>query len=217
MNKSDQTRQRILTAALELFRQKGFAAATMREVAAAAGMATGAAYYYFPSKEAIVLGFYEQAREEMAPLLDEALLGPKKLEERLQAAIGVKIRYFTENRKFLGVLLGSAADPGNPLSPFSAETAAIRDFDIATFERVIAGSDVTPPKDLAPYLPSMLWMYQMAVVFFWLTDASDHQERTRKLLDKSTRMLVQLLKLASLPLMRPVRKSVLELVEIVRG
>ena len=217
MNKSDQTRQRILTAALELFRQKGFAAATMREVAAAAGMATGAAYYYFPSKEAIVLGFYEQAREEMAPLLDEALLGPKKLEERLQAAIGVKIRYFTENRKFLGVLLGSAADPGNPLSPFSAETAAIRDFDIATFERVVAGSDVTPPKDLAPHLPSMLWMYQMAVVFFWLTDASDHQERTRKLLDKSTRMLVQLLKLASLPLMRPVRKSVLELVEIVRG
>ena len=56
--KSEQTRQRILEAALELFRVKGFAAATMREVAVAAGVATGAAYYYFPSKEAIVLAFY---------------------------------------------------------------------------------------------------------------------------------------------------------------
>jgi hypothetical protein len=57
----------------------------------------------------------------------------------------------------------------------------------------------------------------MAVIFFWLTDVSQNQQRTQKLLDKSARMLVQLLKLAGLPLMRPVRRSVLELVEIVRG
>lgn len=217
MNKSEQTRQRILEAALELFRAKGFAAATMREVAAAAGMATGAAYYYFASKEAIVLAFYDRAREEMAPLVDEALAGEKKLEARLRALIGMKLRYFAPNRKFLGALLGSAADPENALSPFSGQTSAIRDFDVATFERAVAGSDVEPPKDLAPHLPSMLWMYQMGVIFFWLTDVSQNQERTGKLLDKSARMLVQLLKLAGLPLMRPVRRSVLELVEIVRG
>jgi AcrR family transcriptional regulator len=217
MNKSEHTRLRILEAALELFRVKGFAAATMREVAAAAGMATGAAYYYFASKEAIVLAFYDRAREEMAPLLDEALSTEKKLEPRLRAVIGVKLRYFAPNRKFLGALLGSAADPENTLSPFSVQTSAIRDHDVAMFERAIAGSDVDPPKDLAPHLGPMLWLYQMAVIFFWLTDVSQNQQRTQKLLDKSARMLVQLLKLAGLPLMRPVRRSVLELVEIVRG
>ncbi len=217
MNKSEQTRERILEAALELFRRKGFAAATMREVAAAAEMATGAAYYYFPSKEALVLAFYDRARTEMGPLLDEALTGPKKLEDRLGASIGVKLRYFAPNRKFLGALIGSAADPGNPLSPFSAQTVAIRDFDFAVFERAIQGSEVTPPKDLAPHLPQMLWMYQMAILFFWLTDASEGQTRTHRLLDKSTHMLVLLLKLAGLPLMRPVRRAVLDLVEIVRG
>jgi AcrR family transcriptional regulator len=217
MNKSEQTRERILEAALELFRAKGFAAATMREVAAAAGMATGAAYYYFASKEAIVLAFYERARQEMEPLVDEALAKPGKLEDRLRALIALKLRYFGANRKFLGALLGSAADPLSPLSPFSPQNAGIRDFDIATFRRAIEGSDVAPPKDLAPHLPAMLWMYQMAVIFFWLRDTSADQERTQTLLDKSARMFVRLLKLAGLPLMRPVHRSVVELVEIVRG
>ncbi len=217
MNKSDQTRGRILEAALEIFREKGFAATTMREVAAAAEMATGAAYYHFASKEALVLAFYDRARAEMEPLLSEALTSPKKLEDRLRAMIAVKLAYFSPNRKFLGALLRSTADPGNPLSPFSAETVAIREFDFATLERAIEGSDVTPPKDLAPHLPHILWMYQMALIFFWLTDPSEGQQRTHKFLEKSTRMLVQLLKLAGLPLMRPVRRSVLELVEIVRG
>jgi AcrR family transcriptional regulator len=45
--KSEETRARILDAAIELFRARGFESATMREIAAAADVATGAAYYYF--------------------------------------------------------------------------------------------------------------------------------------------------------------------------
>ena len=216
--KSEQTRQRIFEAALELFRVKGFATATMREVAVAAGVAIGAAYYYFPSKEAIVLAFYDRAGQEMGPLIDSALLaaGPR-LEDRLRAIVTVKLDYFAPNRKFLGALLGSTADPQNPLSPFSSQTVAIRDFDMSVFEKAIAGGNVKPPKDLAPHLAQLLWMYQMALIFFWLSDTSAKQDRTRALLDKSSHMLVQLLKLAGLPLMRPVRRSVLDLVELVKG
>ena len=43
--KAEETRDRILDAALRLFRERGFAETTMRDVAAAAGVATGAAYY----------------------------------------------------------------------------------------------------------------------------------------------------------------------------
>ena len=45
----------------------------MREIAAAAGVAGGAVYYYFDSKDAIGLAFYDQARQEMEPLLEQAL------------------------------------------------------------------------------------------------------------------------------------------------
>ena len=71
--KSEATRQRILAAALRVFRERGFDAATMREVAAEAGVAVGAAYYYFDSKDAIVMAFYEQSQQEMAPELEAIL------------------------------------------------------------------------------------------------------------------------------------------------
>ena len=75
--KSEETRSRILAAAMDLFREKGFEAATMREIAAGAGVALGAAYYYFDSKDSIVLAFYDQAQTEMEPQLEEALLSSK--------------------------------------------------------------------------------------------------------------------------------------------
>ena len=47
------TRQRILDAAGELFRAKGFDATTTRDIAAAAGMQSGSPFYHFKSKDAL--------------------------------------------------------------------------------------------------------------------------------------------------------------------
>jgi AcrR family transcriptional regulator len=58
----ENTRELILRTALELFRRYGFEVTTMRDIACAAKVATGAAYYYFPSKEAIVSAYYDQVQ-----------------------------------------------------------------------------------------------------------------------------------------------------------
>ena len=96
--KSEETRARILAAALRTFRQHGFEAATMRQVAAEAGVALGAAYHYFDSKDAIVMAFDQQAQSEIAPDLDGPLSGSRTLEQRLRGIIGQKIEYFAPNR-----------------------------------------------------------------------------------------------------------------------
>src|SRR5579875_3856583 len=104
MKKSDETRVVILTAALRVFRERGFHEATMREIAQVAGVATGAAYYYFESKEAIVMAFYAEAQVEMAPLLTRRLDTATSLEERLRAIIDTKLEHFGPNRRLLGAL-----------------------------------------------------------------------------------------------------------------
>jgi AcrR family transcriptional regulator len=48
-------RERLLSAALELFTAKGYAATPVREIVAAAGVSKPALYYYFGSKEGIYL------------------------------------------------------------------------------------------------------------------------------------------------------------------
>ena len=57
--KSERTRQRILDAAIALFAEKGFAATTMRDIAAAADVSIGLAYRYFARKEDLAVALYE--------------------------------------------------------------------------------------------------------------------------------------------------------------
>src|ERR1700681_1858594 len=83
----EQTRTLILNAALERFRKGGFEVTTMRDIARAAKVATGAAYYYFPSKEAIVAAYYDQVQRLHAEKVRLELNGKVGLRERLGVAI----------------------------------------------------------------------------------------------------------------------------------
>jgi AcrR family transcriptional regulator len=215
--KAKETRSRILASALDLFRRRGFDQTTMREIAAEAGVALGAAYYYFASKEALVMAFYEQASEEMSAKIEADLAEAKGLESRLRAILDVKFEYFAPNRQFLGALARHAADPEHPLSPFSGETAHIRERDLQFFAAALEGSRITMPKDLAPYLPKLLWLYQMGLILFWISDRSPDQARTRQLREKSLALLGTALKLAGFPLLRPLRKKIVELLMTIEG
>jgi AcrR family transcriptional regulator len=53
-------RQELLRGAARLFRSKGFAATTTRDIAAAAGMQSGSPFYHFESKAALLFAVMEQ-------------------------------------------------------------------------------------------------------------------------------------------------------------
>lgn len=69
-------RQALLSAAAQLFRQKGFAATTTRDIAAAAGMQSGSPFYHFKSKNALLYAVMEEgmhtalARQKVMPVAD---------------------------------------------------------------------------------------------------------------------------------------------------
>ena len=212
--KSEETRSRILEAALAVFKERGFEKATMREIALQAGVATGAAYYYFDSKDALVMAFYERSQGEMHPAIEAKLDQARSLEERLRSIISTKFEYFAPNRKLLAAL-SSHTDPDHPLSPFSSETAAIRLQDIDSFERAAKESGVKLPSSVAPYLGRLLWMYQMGLILFWVYDKSDGQRKTMLLYEKTLKMLILTLKVAGLPILRPLHRIAGELLAVV--
>lgn len=214
--KSEATRARILEAALRVFRERGFHEATMREIASAAGVAVGAAYYYFDSKNALVMGFYEESQKHLIPAIDQSLAHSRTLEQRLQAIVNHKFDYFAPNRALMSAL-SAHIDPRHPLSPFGTETAPIRERDIAFFERALADSNIHIAPSIAPYLPRLLWMYQMGLMLYWVYDESPHQQRTRQLFEKSLHLILFALRIASVPLLRPIYRPAGELLRLVYG
>ncbi|MFZ0301972.1 MAG: TetR family transcriptional regulator [Terracidiphilus sp.] len=214
--KSEETRARILAAALEVFRERGFEAATMREIATAAQMAVGAAYYYFDSKDALVMAYYGRAQIELTPLIDAQLASSRTLEQRLRGIIGQKLDYFEPDRKLVSALTAHI-DPSHPLSPFSTATAPIRDADIAFFARAVDESGLKLPKSIQPHLPRLLWLYQMGIFLFWVYDRSLNQSRTQLLHDKTLAIVLLGLKLAQLPPLRPLFRPAGELLDSLFG
>lgn len=213
--KAEETSNRILDAALRLFRERGFDKATMRDVAAEAGVATGAAYYYFRSKEELVMAFYLRTDAEAREAFANAIRSTKVLEKRIRGLIDVKFAQFAEHRQLLTALLKAGVDPRDPLSPFGENTKAVRDENIAWYARALEGSDVTVPKDLAPHLPRLLWMYHMGLIYHWIIDQTPGQRRTRKLLDATLDLIIQLLRVSSLPFMGPLRKRALKVLRAI--
>jgi AcrR family transcriptional regulator len=69
----EQTREAILSAALELMSERSYQATTMPDVAARAGIAAGTIYLHFQSKEALVNAVYRETKLEMQSFLVEAM------------------------------------------------------------------------------------------------------------------------------------------------
>lgn len=196
--KAEETRDRIHAAALSLFRKKGFDATTMRDVAAAAGVAVGAAYYYFPSKEALVLAYYERTQAQSTARAEAVFASTDDVRARLGAAFHAKLDVLAHDRKLLSALFRSIADPAAVASIFGEHTRTIRDDSIDLFDRAIAPSPELAMLDATArrVLVLALWSLHMGVILYLIHDASPKQERTRALVDRSLDLVVGLLPVA---------------------
>jgi len=198
---SEKTKAAILQTALELFRERGFEVSTMRDIARAAKVATGAAYYYFPSKEAIVAAYYDQMQRRHVEKVREELSGKTGLRERLGVVLHSKLEILKDDRKFLGALFRYTGDPDHPLSVFGKGTQEQRRHSIAIFQEAIAGTNVS--EEVQQLLPPALWLGHLGMILFLIYDETEGQQKTRKLVDGMLDLVTQLVELTSSALVRP--------------
>ncbi len=206
-----ETRARILDAALDLFRERGYDDTTMRAVARRAGVALGNAYYYFQSKEHLIQAFYRRTHDEhMAACLD-ALDRERRFEARLELVLRTKLETSEPYHRFAGVLFRTAADPGSPLSPFSPESAPLRQEVTELFAAVVRGSDIKVRSPLADQLPNLLWLYQMGVLLYWIHDDSLGRWKSFRLVETASKVVGRLIRMSRLPIVRPLVAQTVDL------
>lgn len=192
--KRDATRRLLLERALELFQRDGVDATTMRDIARAAGLSLGAAYYHFPSKEALVFAYYEA---NQAVIDDLGARATGSVRDRLGTILHGKLKSVRPHRQMLASIVGHLVNPHDPLSAFSAQTAAVRERAIAVYAGALAGADLPPP--LIPLAASAVWMLSLGLLLVYIHDDSRGQARTHRLLDDALGLLVPLLPMLATP------------------
>ncbi len=214
--KGERTRGAIIDAALGLFEERGYDATTMRAIAERADVSVGNAYYYFDSKEHLVQGFYDRAAERHVAASRLRLEGRTDLAERIYHHLDAWFDVQAGNHEFAGQFFRTAADPSSPMSPFSPESAPARDAAIELWRGVVAGSDVTLAEDVAEELPSLLWLFQMGIVLFWVHDQSPGQVATRLAIGRTAPIVSRLIGLVDVPELRALVDDVLALLADLR-
>lgn len=204
---SDKTREVIVETALRLFRERGYEATTMRAIAAEAGVSVGNAYYYFASKEALVQAYYDRAQAEHETACEEVLCRESAFAARLSGVLREWVRVSEPYHEFAVKFFKHAAEPNNPLNPFSAETSPARDSSIAIYRKVVEGSAERMDAELRTELPELLWLLSMGVVLFWVHDTSEGCRRTYRLIELVVPLVDRLVGLSHLPGLRGVARD----------
>jgi TetR/AcrR family transcriptional regulator, cholesterol catabolism regulator len=99
----DRRRDEMIYAAAKVFAERGFDQTTMQDLAGSMGLATGAVYHYFGSKEQLLINICDQLMEPLLASAREIMLGDDLPEERLIALVRLWVACVVDHRDHMMV------------------------------------------------------------------------------------------------------------------
>lgn len=173
--RGDATRRRLYEAAVALIRERGYEAATLREVAQRAAVSVGLLYRYFPSKHSIVLALYDELSSRYAERTSRLPAGSWR--DRFVFALKTSLRVLAPHRPTLAALapslLGNARE-----GVFAGTTAFSRRRVQRVFHDAVTGATDAPPPRIAAALARLLYLAHLGVILWWLLDKAPKQKTT---------------------------------------
>ncbi len=183
----EDTRKRILGAARRLFAERGFASTATRDLAAAAGIAVGTLFNYFPNKEALAMSLVVEALDRGTLGFRARRRGEESLEEDLFAFVSAGLRELEPYRSFLGEVVETALSPFGR-SAVGREGEEVRVDHLETVAGVLREHGMNGA--LGAVSIHLYWTLYLGVLAFWSKDDSPNQEDTLVVLDQSLRLFV---------------------------
>jgi AcrR family transcriptional regulator len=172
------TRLRLFEIAIELIAQRGYEAATLRDVADRAGVSVGLLYRYFPSKRAVVLSLYDQLSSRYAERARE--MGTGKWRDRFLFALTTSLQVLHPHRRTLAALVPVLLDDKQD-GLFAPATSFSRQRVQKVFHESVSSATDAPPPLVTDALARLLYLAHLAIILWWLLDKSPRQRATSAL------------------------------------
>jgi AcrR family transcriptional regulator len=155
--------------------ERGYAATTLRDVAAEAGVSPTLLYRYFPSKQSVVLALYDDLSARYAAAAAEMPRG--RWRDRFLFALRTSLDVLGPHRRALSALVPLlVGDAEHGL--FSPSTTFSRMRVQRAFHDAVAGAKDAPRAELIGPLGRLLYLLHLAVLLWWLLDKSPRRRAT---------------------------------------
>lgn len=99
------TRDKILTAAAQIFSQKGYHATSMNDIAKAVNLQKASIYYHVDSKQEILLSLLDEALDMVTRKVSVVLSYPYPADKKLRLAMRIYLETLGEQRDLSAILL----------------------------------------------------------------------------------------------------------------
>jgi AcrR family transcriptional regulator len=195
----EQTRERILRAALELFKEKGLEGATTKEISRRSGIAEGTLFNYFKTKEDLALYFFQKETDDLVQWFRaDRRLQKAPLAEKLFAIIHRQLEYIEPYEDFIGAVFCRSLQPTSTLSPLSFESQELRLRYLRFIGEILAEAERKKEIPRVGHLGAYgVGLFYLGVVAYWLQDGSRRKQKTLALLDRALHFGTQVLKKGS--------------------
>jgi len=194
--KKEKTKEQILSAALQLFREKGIEGTTTKEISRKAGIAEGTLFNYFKTKEDLALYFFQKETDELIKWFRaERRLQKAALPEKLFAIIHRQLEYIEPYEDFIGAVFCRALQPDSTLSPLSFDSQEVRLKYLRFIREILKEAEekgeIPRVGDLGAY---GVGLFYLGIVAHWLQDSSRGKQKTLALLDRALSLGTNVLK-----------------------
>ena len=132
----------LLDEAAHAFAERGFAAASVREIVQRVGMLPGSLYCHFPTKEALLLAVYREGVERISAAVDAAVAPVSDPWQRLETACVAHLTALLDRTDYSQVVI--RVRPGDAAA-VADELVALRDRYEKRFVRLIAELPLSRP------------------------------------------------------------------------
>jgi AcrR family transcriptional regulator len=168
-------RQSILNAAKDVFWKHGYAAATIPKVAAAAELAPGTLYLYFPSKDALYAELLAEGYERLHERLVRSIQPGDSPRRQAEALIDAFIEFAAENPEYFDIVFFVLQREGGSRQE-RLETAQVRRLKALEDRCQRAAGDVLKRAGAAgghdQAALDAVWSMLAGVIFYFRNDAS---------------------------------------------
>ena len=171
---AEQTRERILEAAADVFADKGYAGAAVDDIVRASDTSKGSFYFHFPNKRGIFAALLDHLTDRLFARVEAAVGGEGDPIRKLDAALAAALTAFAQRKRLARLLLVEAAGLGHAMDEHLMQ---VHERFIALIRRnldaAVAAGRIAP---LDTRIAATAWMGALnEVVIRWLHGAEPAQ------------------------------------------